>query len=385
MPSEAKPMTPTDVLLGYPYGHVAPAVRFRPGPLPAPRRAIEDVVLRAVTRPPCVVAFSGGRDSSAILALAVHVARREGLPEPIPVTRTFSAVPESQEREWQELVLQHLAVSDWVRETIDDEMDVIGPLAQARLRNHGVRWSPLLHGDDFFLRHAQGGSILDGEGGDDVCDPRGHRGAPVARLLRLRRRPNRWQLRAAAGALAPGALRGRHIAKNRGAQMYPWLRGGAIDLLRDAIRDAVATEPLEARSSIMLFLEERSVVELQANRQFFAQQQGALFLSPLLDPGFAASLATHAGRLGFRNRAEGLRVFCADLLPDAILDRTTKAEFNATFFNRYSHEFADRWSGAGIDPELADHDVLRATWRGPDHNALSAALLQAAWLADERA
>jgi asparagine synthase (glutamine-hydrolysing) len=42
------------------------------------RAALEAVMVRALHRPPCVVSFSGGRDSSAVLALATHVARREG-------------------------------------------------------------------------------------------------------------------------------------------------------------------------------------------------------------------------------------------------------------------------------------------------------------------
>ena len=45
--------------------------------------AVEDAVLPAVSRPPCVVTFSGGRDSSLVLAVATRVARREGLPDPI--------------------------------------------------------------------------------------------------------------------------------------------------------------------------------------------------------------------------------------------------------------------------------------------------------------
>ena len=39
---------------------------------------------------PCVVSFSGGRDSSAVLAVAVTVARREGLPLPIPASNVFA-------------------------------------------------------------------------------------------------------------------------------------------------------------------------------------------------------------------------------------------------------------------------------------------------------
>jgi hypothetical protein len=54
-----------------------------------PRAALEAAVLPALRRSPCLVSFSGGRDSSAVLAVAASVARREGLPLPIPATNRF--------------------------------------------------------------------------------------------------------------------------------------------------------------------------------------------------------------------------------------------------------------------------------------------------------
>src|SRR5215212_1324990 len=51
-----------------------------------PLEALEEAVLPALTQPPCLVSFSGGRDSSSVLAAATRAARREGLPAPVPVT-----------------------------------------------------------------------------------------------------------------------------------------------------------------------------------------------------------------------------------------------------------------------------------------------------------
>ena len=89
-------MSPTEVVLGYVFGH--------DGTLPppnepdaTPREALEGVIRNALLRPPCGVAFSGGRDSSAVLAIATHVARRDGLSEPVPITRVFPAIAESDE------------------------------------------------------------------------------------------------------------------------------------------------------------------------------------------------------------------------------------------------------------------------------------------------
>jgi hypothetical protein len=47
------------------------------------RGVLEELISPALERPPCVIGFSGGRDSSSLLALATHLARREGLPMPV--------------------------------------------------------------------------------------------------------------------------------------------------------------------------------------------------------------------------------------------------------------------------------------------------------------
>ncbi len=96
-----------------------------------PVAALERALLVALRRPPCVVAFSGGRDSSVLLALAARLAEREGLEAPVAVTQRFPGIEETAEEEWQELVIRHVGISDW--ETIDhgdNELDVVGGLAQ---------------------------------------------------------------------------------------------------------------------------------------------------------------------------------------------------------------------------------------------------------------
>src|SRR4051794_11337016 len=95
-------LTAREIAAGYLPGLVA-----RPRPTAAaatPRRALEDSLLAALRRPPCVIAFSGGRDSSALLALALHVARKHGLADPLPVTRIFPKDASTDEAKWQRLV-----------------------------------------------------------------------------------------------------------------------------------------------------------------------------------------------------------------------------------------------------------------------------------------
>ena len=74
-----------------------------------------------------------------------------------------------------------------------------------------------------------------------------------------------------------------------------------------------------------------------------------------------------------------------DLLPRPVIERTTKAAFNAAYFTSASRRFAERWSGEGVDRDLVDIEALRAEWRKETPAALSFGLLQAAWLAEEGA
>jgi hypothetical protein len=75
-----------------------------------PVQVLERLLLEALLEPPCIIGFSGGRDSSALLAVAVQVARREGLDLPVPVTKTYPDVPATDETDWQELVIRWLGV-----------------------------------------------------------------------------------------------------------------------------------------------------------------------------------------------------------------------------------------------------------------------------------
>jgi asparagine synthase (glutamine-hydrolysing) len=121
-------LTPLDIATGMPFG--APR---RPAPLPAPAAGLDAAILPALRHGPCLVSFSGGRDSSAVLAAAVAVARREGLPEPVPVTLRAPHAPRADESAWQERVVGHLGLGDWVRLDAGDELDAVGPHARRAL------------------------------------------------------------------------------------------------------------------------------------------------------------------------------------------------------------------------------------------------------------
>jgi asparagine synthase (glutamine-hydrolysing) len=372
-------MSPMEIVVGLPLGHIgtlaAPA-----DPTATPRQALEQVVRGALMRPPCGVAFSGGRDSSAVLAVATHVARREGLPEPVAVTKVFPNAPRTDERDWQEAVVRHLKLREWQRLTIDDELDLVGPLAAERLVAHGVVWSPTIHGDAPMVEVLRGGTLIDGEGGDEVLGVAQHRIAPVTRLLRAPR-PLQWpRIRSALGALAPATLRARRVGSARSVEAFSWLRPRGRDLLVEALQFAEIAKPLPFSASVRMVPRRRTQVFSLHNRRVLARKAGVDVQCPLLDAAVAHALARDGGRLGRGDRTTVLRALVPDLLPDAVLARTTKAEFGGAYMNRHTRDFAESWTGDGVDHELVDADELRRLWLTETRIAPTAALLQAAWL-----
>src|SRR3954449_3740377 len=88
-----------------------------------PRTALEQALVPALRRAPCIVSFSGGRDSSALLAVATRLARRECLPAPIPATLRFPDADLSDEAEWQDALVRRLGCTDWIRLDHTHELD----------------------------------------------------------------------------------------------------------------------------------------------------------------------------------------------------------------------------------------------------------------------
>lgn len=394
-------LTDADVLIGYPLGHDEPA-DAQPGddrPRPAHHRAtsrpersapaggdaraaLEAVLAGALRREPCVVAFSGGRDSSAVLAVAAHVARREGLALPIPVTRVFPGVAGADETAWQELVIDHLGLRErWVRLELTDELDLVGPLAAAVLQRFGPMWPPTLPGQIPMLRVAAGGTLLDGEGGDEVLDCAAHRIHPVTQWARGAGGRQRLRLLPyVATALSPRPV--RYTAKWARVPALAYLRPPAQRWTRRAVAAAMSARPLRWDDSVVRVPHRRTQRLLAHNRAVVAADYDVDAFSPLLAPGVVAGLATRFGALGPVTRTAGMDALFADVLPASVRRRTSKASFRGAFVNVHTQAFADDWSGAGIDERLVDPVALRRAWR--DGHAPASALLQRAWLADRR-
>jgi asparagine synthase (glutamine-hydrolysing) len=230
----------------------------------------------------------------------------------------------------------------------------------------------------------RGGTLLDGEGGDEVLGVAEHRIAPLTRLLRAPR-PMRWRrIRSALGALAPATVRARHAAGADAVEAFTWLRPRGRQTLVQALGRAEADRPLSFANSVRMVPRRRTQVFALWNRRILAARAAVDIRCPLLDPEVVHALARDGGGLGRGDRTTVLRASVSDLLPDAVLARATKAEFGGAYMNVHTRSFAERWSGDGVDHERVDADELRRLWLSETRIAPTAALLQAAWLGTHR-
>ena len=357
---------------------------YDPDPLPTdpgvtPRDALEQVVLRYLTREPCMLAFSGGRDSSALLAVAVDVARREGLPLPIPVTLTYPQAVGADESQWQGLVLDYLRVTERVVLTVHQEHDPVGPVSTPLLRRHGVVWPPNFAPTWRMMDLARGGVLLTGESGDEVFGLK--RITPLTKALKARGRADRRVYPYAVRSLAPATVRRRAALRDRYRRF--WLRDPveALFAARDA-EDAVAYS-LHAGRNAWQFAARRCARRGYDTVRALGREIDVEYLQTFGEPAFVAAVAHSAGFFGWTGRTDTMMRLFGDLLPRAALERSTKAYFTHAVFTEHTRAFARQWDGTGVDSALVDPDMLRENWLSDYPHAPTMALLQQAWLAGQ--
>ena len=334
----------------------------------SPADALEAAVRPAVHGGRCFVSFSGGRDSSAVLAAATAVARREEMPLPVPVTIRARDVPTSDESDWQESVVRHLGLTDWIRLEITDELDAVGPLAQHALARHGLLWPFNAHFHSPMLDEAAGGVLLTGVGGDELWS------ASSADAVRLRRRLLH---------LAPRPI-GRAILARRIPIAYPWLRPRGRRVAQSAAAGDSLVASRTARRRMARSLGMRYSAVGTSALDLLAADAGAEIAHPLLDVRLWSAVAASAPRAGFVHRDTALSTVAGHLLPADLVSRRTKASFDGLFFNTHARALAEEWSGGGVPPDLVDAAALREHWLGDAPDAHSLTLLQAACLASGR-
>jgi hypothetical protein len=369
-------LTPHEVALSAPLGAMTTSI---PPVGSTARVAFERAVLPALRSGACHVLFSGGRDSSFVLAVATAVARREDLPLPVPVTAQYPDQPESDESEWQALVLRHLGIEEQIVVTVHDERSFLSATCRDSLARRGLLWPAAVQSQPVLFKDLPSGAhVLTGEGGDGILAPA--RGTPWHLLAASRRRPSRALLRAAVESLEPHRAHAARLLRDEGfGRATAWLATPArVELARDS---AIARGPLRWDRSKRHLLTLRTTHLALHNTSAGAAESGLTMSHPIADPGFVAALAADGGARGFRGRTDTFRRLAADLLPDVVLARTTKARFNASRWSDTERDFARDWDGSGVDPELVDVEVLRREWLSESPVPTSKFLLHAAWCA----
>lgn len=338
---------------------------------------------RALERPPCLVSFSGGRDSSALLSVAVAVARREGLEPPVPMTVRFPAASAAYEAEWQATVVQHLGISDWIVLDVHDELDAVGPVATAAMRRHGLFWPFNAHFHIPIFERAIGGTVVTGFGGDELA--RSSETARAARALSRWHRPTWADVLAVGLASSPTPLR-RVVQRRRGraeARTLPWLTQHAVEEVARAIAAMEGDAPMGWEATIRRSMwRDRYFLVCSATFGVMGRYFDVDVVHPFLEPSVLDALAQAGGFAGFGDRTELMSTLFGDLLPAEVLARPTKASFDDPLWTASSRAFVKEWSGEGVDPVLVDAIALRAHWSGERWDPYSTTLLQQAWLHD---
>lgn len=374
-------LTPLEVASGVVLGRESRvALPAAPGALD-PLGALECEILPALRSPPCLVSFSGGRDSSAVLAVATALARRHGLEPPIPVTNRFLEAPGAEESAWQERVIGHLGLHDWHRLELTDELDAVGPVARRGLERHGLLWPFNAHFHVPLLEAAAGGTLLTGIGGDEAFGE--SRWARADAVLSGRARPVPRDLLTLGLAFSPVAVRSL-ILRGR-APECGWLSEGGQRAFARALAGHEAAEPRLYAPRLAWWHGLRAFRVGLESLSLLALDAGAAIAHPLASPAFAAALARTAPRRGPEERGAFMRRLFGALLPADVYARGTKARFDEAFWRADARAVAAAWEGEGADPGLVDAQRLREEWGRPVPDPHTYTLLQAAWLSRPRA
>lgn len=382
-PVEPRPLQADALLTGWIFGDL-PADR-RPGARGAeriqgdtrpatPMEALEASILIALQRPPCVVTFSGGMDSTFVLAVALRVARRHGLPLPIPVSWRFPRVPRADESAVQDGLLSELGVDERLIWPITDEFDLIGPIATRLLARHGPVFPANLHLHLPIMELCRGGSVLTGWGGDQVLGAWSRQRWPHPRAV----------LRSGWSALPP-AVRGRvRRANSAQAADFPWLTPEAANRFAGLVRSAPSNGWGRPDRRLAAYRRSPGDDVCSHNLAAIGTTLDVLMVSPLYEPAFLTALTAMLPRHEVLSRGDVITAISGGQMPDALSRERPKAWFGGVLRGGHSADFIRNWDGTGIDSPDLDITALQRLWSEGEVPQGTEFLVQQAWTSQLR-
>jgi asparagine synthetase B (glutamine-hydrolysing) len=334
-----------------------------------PRETLEAAILEALNHPPCGVAFSGGRDSSALLAVAVSVARRHQLAQPVAITNTY-ADPSTDESEWRCIVLDHLSVES-IDVLVHDEHVTVGDQAERMYRANGLQFPANAVSHMTLAELVPGGTLLTGAGGDELFASRAD---PFFRWFR-HKRPNPKDLVSLGRSKMPGAA--ARVGQDL-LSAHHWIRQSVRADLALQVGEASLAYPGRYSAGLRRWVTDRYFIAGRQSLDAAGSVAGASIVAPFLDRRFMAAWASRNGPSGPRNRTAAMEELFGDLLPVSILGRMSKAEFSAAF-HRVDERFLAEWGGEGVPLDLVDVEALRREWSSPTPHFATTMMLQDAY------
>jgi asparagine synthetase B (glutamine-hydrolysing) len=383
MTLKLRALTPLEVASGLIFGFTPPEPL--PAPLEAgtPVEALEKAILPALLRTPCVISFSGGRDSSTILAVAVRLARREGLELPVPATNRFPLAEGSDESSWQERVIVHLGLTEWLRLEFTDELDAVGPIAMRGLRKHGLLAPFNAHFHTPLFDEAFGGSLVTGIGGDEALGVQ--RWSRAAQVLAGKVKPRPRDVLALGLAVAPKPVRRAVLSRRDDPPVLPWLQPAAQEETWSRWVATIASQPLRWQQRFSWYRRLRYIRLGIEGLARLASDHRVETHHPFIDAGFSAAVAGLPRQERFVGRTAAMKELFGDLLPTELSTRRSKSHYDFAFWTEHSRRLVESWDGQGIDPELVDCEILREEWSRPNPDLRTLPLLQSVALAREAA
>jgi asparagine synthase (glutamine-hydrolysing) len=302
---------------------------------------------------------------------------------PIALTFRYANEPKTEESEWQELVVRHVGVDDWETLDMGTDHDVVGAPALEFLLSHGLVFPAGLPAKIPLLLRCRGGSVMSGEGGDEIFGAR--RATALKKLLdkppRLLRRHFQAELvRSVGPRRARAALYRKGFEGGSLEAALSYLRPRFLHQVLDDVALDLASEPFSNTQSLAWHLRRKIIVKHQENLTALAVEHDVQHLDPFLEPKFVGAYARMLRPLGFLTRTEAMLALFSDLLPKEVLQRQSKAVFNRAVLTGISKSFAKSWQGGGVDPDLVDPEALRSAWLSDWPPWPSRWLMQAAWL-----